>query len=1332
MKKTHSEQNVIELNKPFVFSGGGGADTPTVIQDNLLSEDYLECVLGISEGPIVGLEEGEKSFYIDSTPLVSSNGNNNFAQYELEMTNGDASKDEKIKMKLGAETPLNVGSALGELKGYDSTDPFDIADYDSEDCPRARYVEIEKYEDFDYVDLRLQVQMLMHTTDDGDQTNGSFHFQVKWQTIGSKYWATLPIQTITGKTTVSFVKDFRLWLNTKLKDKNIRIRVVCTDNKPSQYGNQFTVYWAGVSIGKSKKVWEFKNTACARLLIKASERINGTPKLSGIYKGLKIKVPSNYNSESHRYNGIWDGTFQIAWTDNPAWVLYDVLTNPRYGMSSYYNFDVDKWDFYEAGVFCDELVPTKNGFFVPRYTFNGTFDQQSYGRDICSEIAASFNGVLYEDNSGSVRLKVFKDDDEATHVFSKENIVEGAFIYSFSAPSVWYNEVKVTFVNADRDWIQDTRIVRDEDSIKRHGCNTFDVNLIGCTNEEEAIRKAWYILLSATTEKITVSFSTARSGLNVNLGDVILIADPDMGFSQGRRVKSVSEDRKSIKLRTPVFLESAVVGGDLKYYVDFQVGKNIESYPLELRNVGEVDTLYFESELSENIEKYSLFTLRTNILTTSGNPKPFRVVSIEQTKEMTDSVSITAVEINRTKQFDSDRKQMSEEIEYSSVPTIGNVPHVKNIEFREYFDKTKKKAYLDLYPTVDKQAYRFYSGKYECYWRYYGDSAWNEIDTLFVSTVESPPIGQIEWTLLPYNTLGEKPPLETAPAFRYDTYDVNQPPDNVRNIKATENLTTARITWDPVPDPDIICYEVREGETWETGKVLTYATTNSEYTYTFTDLESHRIMVKAKDIIGSYSEIAAVVYITAGYPESVTEFYVTPNNDYLRFDWKAIGDANVEYEVRTGNSDWGSGITLFRTKSLNQTILNPSYDYTGYLIKAVSSLGRYSERELYTEYKMELKQDRNVILNYDNTVAQPASGYIVFSQNPSAGETITIEDETLTFGTDVEIGSLLSETLFNLAQKQTSLVRFTTNEMDTITLIALETGRVGNEISYSTTCVGAQVAGSNLTGGFEAWGGVTHGFVLTNNNQTLEMDDGVSYAEHYFPVHLDKVVRARNWFESESYKYNSKLVFADLDYAWNSDQAKNTTWLNSSGVGITEGQAIPVISWKESDRYLYDLGIPFDGNLTDVKETLSPTVIEDVSYGPNRCSEGLVLNRVVRLDYDVNFSESFTFRFTLKLTDRSISYYEILRLEGENGYVDLNKIGENIVAHWSDGVVQTIPFVRFKDYDFVFIQLTQTSGDEGVRRFVVATERAQHSEEVEALGEPLGEFNKLIIGSRQK
>lgn len=1331
MKKLYSSKSVDRLplshGKPLFAGGGGGASYPTIIKDNLISEDYMEVLLGIGEGVIEGLEDGEKSLYLDTTPLMSANGTKNFQDYELVTTQGDPTQDETITLKLGAESPVDVGSALGSLTGYDAEDERDSPDYDDINNPRARFVEITQFRDYDYIDIRLQVSSLYTSSADGDQTNGSFTFQVKWQTIGASFWTTLDLQTITGKTTTGYIRDYRLWLPEDVKN-NVRLRVICTNDKPQTYGNQFMVSWAGVSVGVSKNNYEFKNTACTKLFIKASDRLSSQPQIWGVYKLLKIKVPSNYDPETHTYDGLWDGTFKIAWSNNPAWCLYDLITNDRYGLRSFYTFDVNKYDFYDAGLFCDEPVPVGDrGETEPRYTFNALIDQKKNAREICSEIAGAFGATMFEDASGEVRLRVPRDDDPVVHVFSKENVLNGYFSYTFTSPSEWVNSINVTFCNSEQDWIQDTLTVEDEESILRYGKNEVDSNLYGCIKESEAARRAYLAILSAKTEKTTVSFTTARAGLNLDLLDVILVSDESMGYSQSGRIKSVSDDRKKVYLRSPVFLESAVIGEELMYFADFQVGASVLSYQLKVVGVGEVYELEFEDELDENIERYSLFTLRTNVPTLRGNPKPFRVISIKEDKGNPDNIQISALELNRTKQYDADHKQFSREGKYSYYDVPTNIPHIIDLTFDEYFDRKEKTVFLNLNPVVDDTAYKWYNGRYKVYWRYYGNTAWNEIDTIYVTTVKDPPTGQIEWAVLPYNTLGQLPDLETAPVFRYDTYDLAEPPENVKNLQATEGLTTARLTWDAVLDPDIMCYEVREGENWESGKILTFSTTNPEYVYTFKDLERHRLMVKAKDAIGTYSEIPAVIYVEAGYPEPVKEFYVTPNNDNIRFDWVSTGDANVEYEVRTGNSTWGSGITLFKTKSLNQTILNPSFDYTGYLIKSVSSLGRYSQSATFTEYKMALKQDRNIIFTCDNTQAFPASGRLVFAKNPVAGENIKVNSATYVFGTDVEIGGTLPETLRNVAKIINQDVMFQSNGINTLTLIANTAGKEGNLISYSTTCNGAVADGTLLTGGMDKWGGITQGFVRTNNDQALEMDDGAYFAEHYFPVHLASKTRARNWFETETFKYDSSLVFADLDFSWNSEEAKNTTWLNSSGVGASEGQGVPVIAWSEPEKYMYDLGIPLDGQLQDVKGNLSPSSSYEVSYGDNRCAEALVLNRIVDLRYDVNVPREFSFRFTLKTTKRTINYYEILRLKGDGCYVDVTKEEENIVARWSDGITQIVPFVRFSDYDYVFVQLTQATS---LRTLSVATEKAGHFEEVETQAEPLGLFSELIVGSR--
>ena len=1341
--------------KTLFAGGGGGQKYPTVISDNLVSGDWLEALIGLCEGPIEGLVDGSKSFYIDSSPLTTPSGSKNYSKYELSIYRGDPATSKPIELQLGSEAPISVGSANLSLPGYDSGDPYDKSDWNDDENPRAKYVTISQFGDYDYIDFRLAIQQLLSASSSGDQINGSFSFSVKWQYEGATDWVDIGVQTVIGKTTTGYYKDYRIWLPTWENEPGqvaerppVRLRFICTLNKPDTNGNQYSASIAGISVGNSAKKYTFDNTACAKFLIEATDRVSNQPEIWGVYNLAVISVPSNYDGHAHTYDGDWDGLFKKSWTNNPAWILYDLLTNPRYGMGSFYTFDVDKMDFYDAAQFCDELVDDGNGNLVPRYTWNGLIDQQKMGREVVMDIAASFNGILYEDNSGSVRLKVPRDDDPAVHIFTPSNVYEGLFNYSFSDPSVWYNSVSVTFINEAQGWIQDQRVVEDTEAIAKYGKNEVSANLIGCTSVQEAVRKAWFALLSYTTETLSVSFNTTREGLNCNVGDVILISDPDMNSGQSGRLTSVSEDRLTAYTRDEMFIESAIVGGGINYYCDFQVGDKILSYQLVPDGVGYVKTLKFDVPLDEHIDQYTVYTLRTDQLTDVGNAKPYRVTMIKEVDGSPDQITIGATEVNRLKQTSADKRAKLEAGEYGTFEVPAVVPHILNLEFDEYFDKDEKVAYLDLIPELDPK-YKYYKGSCEIYWRPYGESAWNHIDHLYDATIKNPPIGAIEWTLLPYNTLGYLPDLETAPAFRYDTYNVNEPPQNIENLKSDGGLTKAHLTWDPVKDVDLMCYEVREGETWDTGTVLAFSTTDPQYEYYFKDLEKHTIWVKAKDIIGTYSEIAMGITIEAGRPKNVKNFYVTTNNDRPRFDWDSTGE-DVYYEVRTGNSTWESGTKICSTTGTGYTSLYPlTGEYIGFFIKTRSQLGAYCEQPVYTEFSMELMKNRNVILNIDNTQPTRAFGWIELTslqedetgafrrlpRNPVAGETVKIGESVYTFGTDIKIGDSLERTLHNAEvaiNKKDQLVTVTNDGMTRLTLTAIDAGRIGNSITFSTTCDGAATSGSNLANGLNSWDGVTEGFVRYESagRDVIQMDDGAAYAEHYFPVHLDQVTRARNWYESETFKFGQPLYFADLTYPWNSPQAQETSWLNSSVQSKEEGAAQAVICWKESVKYPDpngQIGFPLDGTLEDVKQTTNPNHTDEVAYGPSRVTQGLILNRMVDVRYPVNVPETFTLRFTVKLTARSINLYEImiLRDAANTRWLRLVLENENIVCVGSDGVVIRAPFTRSLKYDFLFVQLTQ---DEGARRLSFGVEKTKVDGTEVADVAPIGKFDTLVLG----
>lgn len=1334
-----------------LFSGGGGGQSyPTVIKDNLISGDWLEVLLGLCEGPIEGLVEEGKSFYIDSTPLVAKSGSKNYQKYELDIYRGDPATAKPIELMLGAEAPVSIGSTNLTLSGYDSDDPYDIRDWNNDECPRVKYVIVNQFNDYDYIDFRLALSQLLNASSAGDQTNGSFSFSVKWQYEGASDWVDVGVQTVSGKTTTGFYKDYRMFLPSFDANERppIRLRFVCTMDKPGTHGVQYNAQIAGISVGNSSRKYTFDNTACVKFLTESSDRLSGTPEVWGVYNLAIISIPSNYDGHKHTYDGDWDGLFKKGWTNNPAWILYDLLTNSRYGMGSFYKFDVDKMDFYDAAQFCDELVDDGNGNFVPRYTWNGLIDQQKMGREVVMDVAASFNGTLFEDNSGAVRLKIPRDDDAAVHIFTPSNVIDGLFNYSYTDPSLWYNSVSVTFINEDEDWIQDQRVVEDEEAIAKYGKNETSANLIGCTSVQEAVRKAWYSLLTYTTETLSVSFVTTREGLNCNIGDVILISDPDMNSGQSGRITSVSEDRMTAYLRDQMFIESAIVGGGINYFCDFQVGDKIISYEVIPDGVGYVKSLKFSVPLDDRIGQYTVYTIRTSELTDAGNAKPYRVTSIKEVEGSPDKISIGATEINRLKQKSADQKSKLEAGEYQSLVTPTTVPHILDLQFDEYFDKEEKCAYLDLIPQLDSK-YKYYKGTYEVYWRPYGETAWNKIDHIYDATVKNPPIGAIEWTLLPYNTLGYLPDLETAPAFRYDTYNINEPPKNVQNLKGDGGLTKALITWDPGQDADLMCYEIREGETWETGTVLSFSTTNPQYEYFFKDLEKHTIWVKAKDIIGTYSEIAMGITIEAGRPKNVKNFYVTTNNDRPRFDWDSTGE-DVYYEVRTGNSTWESGTKICSTTGTGYTSLYPiTGEYTGFFIKTRSQLGAYCEQPVYTEFSMELMKDRNEILKIDNTQPTRAYGWVEFTsmqasesgaqrrlpRNPIEGESITVDDSIYVFGTDIKIGDTLERTLHNAEvaiNKVDTKVTVTNDGMTRLTLVSQKLGREGNSLTFSTTAEGAVTSGSNLSNGMDSWDGVTEGFVRYESagRDVIQMDDGVSYAEHYFLVHLDQVTRARNWFESENFKFGQPLYFADLSYPWDSQQAHETSWLNSSVTSKEEGSAQAVICWKEPDRYPdpnSKIGFPLDGTLEDIKGSMNPTSTSEINYGANRLTQGLVLNRMVDAQYSMKIPETFSLRFTVKLTSRSINYYEVLVLKEASNTNWLKIVLENdtIVCLGSDGVVLRCPFTRSQNFDYIYVQISQ---DESSRKLSYGVEKTQDegSDYIEA--NPIGSFDGLILG----
>lgn len=1255
------------MKDKLIFGGGGGGSSPSTTDDNLRSEDNAEILLGLCEGPIVGLENGEKSFYINDTPIRNEDNSKNFDNYTLDIKNGDASQNETIKFQQG-------GVANGHSVGLEIKENTGSNSFVSRNTNSAN---------IDYIDVRIGIGALYGCDDEGSNWSetGKYKIQYKKSTESESEWHTYQNGTlyVYGKTTSTYYKDYRISVErdeTEGVYYQVKVTRISGKSSTGSTGYFFTLYFVQYEeVDASTK--EFKNTALAHLNIKTSDQVTSLPQMYGVYKLLKIKVPSNYDPETHTYDGMWDGTFKMAWTDNPAWCLYDLIVNDRYGVNAYYQVIPDKWDFYEAGRYCDEMVDDGTGLGKePRYTFNYLITESQSGPDMLNQIAATFNAIVYEDAMGLVRLFVQDNEKPAVQIYNPTNITSEGFTYSFTDPSSRYNDFTVTFLNPKLNWEEDRRRVTTpygNENIETFGRIPYDFNAIGCIKESEALRKARFMLIGSLKETMTVSFSTNRSAMNVNLFDTILIADPDMGYSQTGRIKSISQDRSTVYLRDAVFLED----GRSSYEFQIQTSYNVFRCNVINDERGKVRELRLDNSLPNNVDEKAVFTLVAPTVTDEdgtdrpslyGSPKPFRVMSISENEGDPDQITITALEIHRLKQEEADTGIQLEDESYYTAPNIAVIPHIKDASFNEYFNVKRLENALQIGIELDWESYPYYTGEFEVYSRLK-----NSDDPNFYlekvedgDTIYNHDAGLYEFKILPLNTLGMTPSLETAPIFEFEISDVAaEPPADVTNFLATGNVENIHLTWDKVENA--VRYEIRLGENWDTAdiietNVLPSSGLTEEYYYTQVDTENeYCFLIKAVNVAGLYSKYASIAYGKLGAPADVKKFYITPNLDSLRFDWETENENYVQYEVRTGAENWDSATKLFVASGNNQTVLNPGFNAdTYFFIKGISRKGIYSQNALWGKIKQNLKQNRNVVLKIDNAAGE--INYFVDSEE-STSESLT------------------------------------------------------------------------------PWYGVSKGLVdyPIESEGSIEivkaMIDGYANAEHFFPVYIpndkNEDTIARNWYDSEFFRFGERLKWKDLVWAWNSEEARTTSWLNKDdAVGLGGNIDTYITTAKSPSDYTNYLGLRFNSTTKDVTKTINPRNSYKIEYIDGKYDKGLAIYKAMKLSYNLaNFSSTFSVRFKVYLNPSVPNYLKLVRITKSNQskYIDVYLEDSQLKVLRSDGVSLASHFDNKSYIDYMFIMLTQDADKLYLDYFI---EYANIRKRLEVDCQPLATFTRLYFGGR--
>lgn len=614
------------MNKVLTGAGGGGGSqsSPTVTPDNLLSDDMVEFTLGICEGPIAGLIRGPKSFYLDDTPLMSETDEPNFNPFELHVYHGEVDPTPIRNVLGGVSSNFQVGVQLASSVAVTRTT-----------SAVARGV-------VDTIEVRIVFNSLVNQTDTGDQLNETARFRIEYRPVGSLSWEKFygDDLALTGKTTSGYTRDFTVDVPRIDGDWEVRVVQLSADNDPFR---SVVMTWESIQL-VTKGDRSYEHLAVVRGLGQAGDQFSAIPTMSGVYGALLVKVPTNYDPITRHYSGIWDGSFKIAHTDNPAWITYDLLMNETYGFKRHLpNLYCDRFSAYAWARWCDELVPRPAGGYQPRWTFNGKIESPQSGIDLLYYICGVGGAIPVTDLNGTVRFKVDRPETPSM-VIGPESVTPQGFNYQFTAIEQRPNDITVQFVNPNLGWVQDVRRVFDQDKIDVNGRIPEELEAVGCNDVYEAQRRGQRRLVQANTETVTVSFQMARSGIQLETFDVIGIVDPEMLWGLSGRVKSVSGN--TIYLRDPLFVETGTS-------MDFSVQTPSGVYELTVfaTQPNTKELTISGGEWPADAPARAQFAIQGG---SHGLIKPFRILSIEEDQENSDLISITALEQNVNKYGDVD------------------------------------------------------------------------------------------------------------------------------------------------------------------------------------------------------------------------------------------------------------------------------------------------------------------------------------------------------------------------------------------------------------------------------------------------------------------------------------------------------------------------------------------------------------------------------------------------------------------------------------------------------------------------------------------------------
>lgn len=490
--------------------GAKGGDAPYEANDTLKSTQRAEIVDLLGEGQIGGLVNGLKSVFLDGVPVENADGSRNFAEFGYRVT-------------LGGPT-LEANAAFGDVQTEVGVGVTVLAA-----VPVVRSITDATA---DQVRVTITVPTLVEQTAEGNRVGAAFEWAVDVQSAGGGYvqkWT----ETISGKASSPYSRAVVVSLReVGPAPWDVRVRRITADSGSSSLVNAFA--WASYTVISGVRM-RYRHSAVVALQFDAKNFTAVPQRWYDVMGVSDWDIPVNYNPLTRTVSGQWNGLWKQGWTNNPAWVIYNLVKHPRYGLGQYVTTLPDKWALYQLALWCDEPLSDGRGGTEPRYSINAYISDQREALLLLQEICSVFRGVLM--HGGSTLTVTWDAPGQPVASYTPANVVDGIFTYADGSSAAkktsctcWYTDRSQAGKRVPVTW-------DDPDLVTKYGLRPMEINPLGVATPGQALRMAKWALYTAHYEEQTIAFRVGAEGSARRLGEVFQVTDPaETGERLGGRI----------------------------------------------------------------------------------------------------------------------------------------------------------------------------------------------------------------------------------------------------------------------------------------------------------------------------------------------------------------------------------------------------------------------------------------------------------------------------------------------------------------------------------------------------------------------------------------------------------------------------------------------------------------------------------------------------------------------------------------------------------------------------------------------------------------------------